>query len=150
MNKVLTAQRLLTFVWMLNAEYSMADAVSVLLRKGAVSTMLVPKYSDVLLTAVRAVDPEITAVETSEQWYRVKVHGVSLARYTAIGLGVARQEIEMGGEFQLKQEPRWLMGPGARKARGYRGSTIVVTVGSQAEALKMVANGLRFGGVRHI
>ena len=67
MNKVLTAQGLLLFVWVLNAGYSMAGAVSALLREGAVSTMLVPKYSDVLLTAVRAVDPEITAVETSEQ-----------------------------------------------------------------------------------
>ena len=67
MNKVLTAQRLLLFVWVLNAGYSMAGAVSVLLRKGAVSTMLMPKYLNALLTAVRAVDSEITAVETSEQ-----------------------------------------------------------------------------------
>ena len=79
MNKALTAQGLSLFVQVLNAEYSMAGAMSVLLREGAVSTMLVPKYSDMLLTAVRAVDPEITAVETSEQWYRVKMHGVLLA-----------------------------------------------------------------------
>ena len=45
----------------------MAGAVSVLLREGAISSMIMPKYSDVLLTAVRKVNSEITAVETSEQ-----------------------------------------------------------------------------------
>ena len=52
---------------MLNAEYSMTDAVSVLLRKKTVSIILMSKYSDTLLTAVRAVNSEITAVKTSEQ-----------------------------------------------------------------------------------
>ena len=91
----------------------MAEAVSVLLREGAISSMIVPKYSDVLLTAVRKVDSEITAVETSEQWYRLKMHGVSLVWYTALELGIARQEIETGSKLQLKQKSHWLIERGA-------------------------------------
>ena len=70
------------------------------------------------------------------------MHEVSLVQYTAIELRMARQEIEMEGKFQLKQKPHWLMKSEACKVWKYRKFTIVITVRSQTEALKMIANKL--------
>ena len=57
---------------------------------------------------------------------------------------MARQEIEMRDEFQLKQKSCWLMRSEACKAQKYRKFTIVITVRSQTEVLKMIANELQF------
>ena len=69
--------------------------------------------------------------------------------YTTLGLEVARQEIETGRELQLKQVPHWLIGSEARRVRGRKGSTIVITVGSQEEARKLLTNGIHFGGTHY-
>ena len=97
---------------------------------------------DSLVAAARQVDPAIISVELPEQWYRVKVHGVPIKRYLSCGLGLAREEIELGTDYQLKRDPTWLRSP--RELRGQKGSTIVITVGSLEEARKLLINGLAY------
>ncbi|KAL1978960.1 hypothetical protein VTN96DRAFT_7983 [Rasamsonia emersonii] len=109
--------------------------------------MLVPSYRDLLVAAARQADPAVVSVELPEQWYKVKVHGVPTRRYLANGLGLAREEIELGTEYRLKRDPIWLRNP--EEIREQKGSTIVITVGSLEEARKILINGIRFGGSRY-
>ena len=89
------------------------------------------------------------SVKLPEQWYRVKVHGVPTRRYITLGLGLAREEIELGTEFRLKRDPTWLRRLDKVRFSKKQGSTIVVTVGSLKEARKMLINRLRFRGSRY-
>ena len=73
-----------------------------LLEKGSLGSMIVPHYRDLLVAAACRADPAVVAVELPEQWYRIKVHGVPIRRYLTLGLGLAREEIELSTEFRLK------------------------------------------------
>jgi hypothetical protein len=148
LNQALLEEGLPSFVRIVDANYTATGAVSALLQNGAVSSMLLPRYRDLLLAAARKADQTIIAVEASEQWYRVKVHGVPTRRYLTLGLGMARQEIETGGELRLKRDPVWLRGIQAVASSNRKGSTIVITVGSLEEARNLRVNGIRFGGSR--
>jgi hypothetical protein len=134
----------------IDAGYSSSGAITVLLEKGALGSMLLPAYRDLLVTATRQADPAIISAELPEQWYRVKIHGVPIRRYVSCGLALAREEIEVGTEVRLKRDPTWLRRPRElQNGIGKKGSTIVVTVGSLEEARKLLANGIRFGGSRY-
>ena len=69
LNQALTEQRLPSFLWVVDVGYTSSGAISALLKDGALSSMVVPEYTDILLTAVRKVDANITAVEASRHWY---------------------------------------------------------------------------------
>ncbi len=61
-----------------------------------------------------------------------------------------KREIESSTGIQLKCLPRWLINKNRLKEQqetGKRGSAIVITVQGEAEAKKLCASGLRFGGV---
>ncbi|KAL1963930.1 hypothetical protein VTN77DRAFT_7736 [Rasamsonia byssochlamydoides] len=109
--------------------------------------MLVPSYRDLLVAAARQADPAVVSVELPEQWYKVKVHRVPTRRYLANGLGLAREEIELGTKYRLKRDPIWLRNP--EDIREQKGSTIVITVGSLEEARKILINRICFGGSRY-
>jgi hypothetical protein len=136
------------FIRAIDAGYSSSGAVTVLLEKGALGSMLLPDHRDLLVTAVRQADPAIISAELPEQWYRVKIHGVPTRRYLSCGLALAREEIELGTEVRLKRNPTWLRRP-KELQNGKKGSTIVITVGSLEEARKLLINGIRFGGSRY-
>jgi hypothetical protein len=110
--------------------------------------MVIPYYRDALMAAICQADPAVVSVELSEQWHRVKVHGIPLRRYLILGLGLAREEIELSTNYRLKRDPMWLRDPKELREEDKKGSTIVVTVGSLEEARTMLINGLRFGGRR--
>ena len=148
LNRVLARKGLPIFVRVVDAGYTETGAISVLLEKGALGTMVIPYYRDALMAAICPADPAVVSVELPEQWYRVKVHGVPLRRYLTFGLGLAREEIELGTNYRLKRDPTWLRDPRELREGGKKGSTIVVTVGSLEEARTMLINGLRFGGHR--
>jgi hypothetical protein len=148
LNRVLARKGLPVFVRAIDAGYTETGAISVLLEKGALGTMVIPYYRDTLMAAICQADPTVVSVELSEQWHRVKVHGVPLRRYLTLGLGLAREEIELGTNYRLKRDPMWLRDPKALREGDKKGSTIVVTVGSLEEARTMLTNGLRFGGHR--
>jgi hypothetical protein len=148
LNRVLARNGLPVFVRVIDASYTATGAISALLEKGALGTMVIPYYRDALLAAICQADPAVVSVELSEQWHRVKVHGVPLRRYLTLGLGLAREEIELSTNYRLKRDPMWLRDPQELQEEEKKGSTIVVTVGSLEEARKMLINGLRFGGRR--
>jgi len=149
LNQALTSEAFPSFVRVVDAGYTLSGAITVLLSKEAVNTMLLPFYSDLLLTAVRHADPGVVSVEAPEQWYRLKVHGVPTRRYLNLGLELARREIESGGNLRLKRNPTWLRNPRELRESTLKGSTIVITVGSWEEAHKISADGIRFGGTRY-
>lgn len=78
----------------------------------------------------------------------IKVHGVPIRQYLGCGLNLAREEIELSTEFQLKRDPTWLRNSRELHGSNKKGSTMVITVGSLEEAQKLLINGIRFGGSR--
>jgi hypothetical protein len=49
--------------------YISSGAISALLKNGVLSLIVVLEYTDILLTAVRKIDTNITVVEASQCWY---------------------------------------------------------------------------------
>ena len=90
---------------MVDAGYTNTGAITILLEKGTLGSLLLPDYKDLLVTAARQADPAVISVKLPEQWYRAKVHGVPIRRYLTCGLALAREEIELGTEYQLKKNP---------------------------------------------
>lgn len=117
------------FIRVVDAGYTNTGAVTILLEKGALGSMLLPDYKDLLVTAARQADPAVISVELPEQWYCVKVHGVPIRRYLSCGLALAREEIELGTKYQLKRTPTWLWSAKKLQNSNQKGSTIVITVG---------------------
>lgn len=68
------------FIRAVDAGYTSTGAVTILLEKNALGTMLLPKYRDLLVATVQQADPAIISAELPEQWYRVKVHGIPIRR----------------------------------------------------------------------
>ncbi len=148
-NRGLARNGLPTFLRVVDSGYTATGAISVLLEKGSISTMLIPGYTDDLVTAIRQVDPAVVSMEAPEQWHRVKVHGVPKQRYLARGLELAREEIELGTNYRLKRNPTWLRSPQAIRESTTKGSTMVITVGSREEAQKLLVDGIRFAANRY-
>jgi hypothetical protein len=131
------------FVRANDAGYSSTWAVTVVLEKGALGSMLVPVHWGLVVAAAQQVVPAMRSAELPEQWYRAKVHGVSIFRYLSRGLGLAREEVELGTRIRL-----WLWRHRDVQGGTRKWPTIVVTVGSLEEARDLLAHGIRFGGAR--
>lgn len=69
------------FIRVVHMGYTATGAMTVLLEKGSLGSMLLPDYKDLLVAAARQADPAVISVELPEQWYRVKVHGVPTKHY---------------------------------------------------------------------
>jgi hypothetical protein len=148
LNRALAGKGLPSFIRVVDAGYTETGAISVLLGQGSLGSMVIPSHRDLVVAAACKADQTVVSVELPEQWYRVKVHGIPKKRYLTLGLGLAREEIEISTEYRLKRDPTWLRNPGTFQGEEKKGSSIVVTVGSFEEARRMVIDGLRFGGSR--
>ena len=131
--------------------YSQSGAISALLTEKSNAESLVRDHSNMLIRAAKSVDEKVIGIEALERWQRLKVHGMSLARYLGEGkMELLRREIESSTGIQLKTLPRWLISETRLEERlesgSGRGSAIVITVGNSAEASKLCSKGLRFGG----
>ena len=131
--------------------YASSGSISVLLTEIADVVMLLPKQSNLLIRAAKAVDDAIVGVEVLEQWQRVKVHGMSLERYLGPGkMELLKREVESSTGIPLKTMPRWLINENRLKEQqelsNKHGSAIVIMVSSEAEVKQLIASGLRFGG----
>ncbi|QGA12365.1 hypothetical protein EYB26_000009 [Talaromyces marneffei] len=131
LNRALDSAGLPIFMRAVNAGYAASGHLTVLMKEGTPSKVLVPAYNDMLLTAIRRADPAVISVEISEPWRRVKVHRVPIRRYinSSNGLELAREEMEIGTPFRLKRDPTWLKRPRALRARRQGFATVVVTIG---------------------
>ena len=63
LNQTLIEQRLLLFLQIVNIDYTSSEAISALLKNRVLSSIVILKYTDILLTVVRKVDANIIAVE---------------------------------------------------------------------------------------
>lgn len=111
------------------------------------------EYAPTVMAAVQKLDPEVTKMEKTEKWHKLRVHGVELDRYMGQGrLEVAREEIELMTGEQLPYAPRWIKRDSLHE-RFHSGtikrSTLVLTVKSKRAAGAMLAKGLSFGGRRY-
>ncbi|ODM24151.1 hypothetical protein SI65_01741 [Aspergillus cristatus] len=149
LNRALARASLPDFIRIVDAGYTSNGAISALLERGALGAMIVPQHQNTLLAAACRADPTVTMVELPEQWYRIKVHGVATRRYLSLGLGLAREEIELGSPVRLKRDPIWLSAPTKVERDGRTTAPIVAAVVSQEEAQGLIKHGLRFGGTRH-
>jgi hypothetical protein len=110
LNEAFTEAGLPIFMRVVDSGYSASGHLMVLMERGTPSSALIPVYNDLLLGAVRRIDPAVISVEISEQWRRVKVHLVFLQRYrnSGRGLDLAWREIELGTPIRLKRDSTWL------------------------------------------
>lgn len=145
-NRVVAKEHFPAFIWVVDAGYTNTGAITILLEKGTLGSMLLPEYKDLLVTAARQADPAVISVEIPEQWYLVKVHGVPIRHYLACGLALAHKEIELSTEYQLKRNPTWLQSSKVLHNSNQKGLTIVITVGSLEEAWRLLINGIQFRG----
>ena len=65
--------------------YSQSGAISALLTEKSSAEQLVNNYSNIIIKAAKAVDAGVIGVEALERWQKLKVHGMSLARYLGEG-----------------------------------------------------------------
>lgn len=131
--------------------YSQSGAISGLLTEKSNAEDLIRDHSNALIRAAKSVDEGVIGVEALERWQRLKVHGMPLLRYFGEGkMELLCREIESSTGIKLKTTPRWLINEARLEERlesgDGRGSAIVITVGNEAEASKLCAKGLRFGG----
>ena len=81
LNRALVSAGVPDFIRVVDAAYAASGHITVLLKEGAPSSLLVLAYNDMLIATVRQVDIAVISVEVSEQWQRVKVYGVPIRRY---------------------------------------------------------------------
>lgn len=75
--------------------YSQSGAIFALLTEKLNAENLVRDHSNMLIRAVKSVDEKVIGIEALERWQRLKVHGMSLARYLGEGkMELLRREIE--------------------------------------------------------
>lgn len=132
--------------------YAPSGAISALLTEKGNAGLLIPRLSNLLIRAAKTVDPTVVRAEVLEHWQRLKVHGISQKRYLGAGkMELLKREVESSTGIELKAHPRWLISGNwlqeQQESGNKRGSAIVITVKGEAEAKKLCASGLRFGGL---
>ena len=86
--------------------YSQPGAISALLTEKSSAEDLVKDHSNMLIRAAKSVDKKVIGIEALERWQRLKVHGMSLARYLGEGkMELLCREIESSTGIQLKTLP---------------------------------------------
>ena len=141
-----------TYIRFSRVRYAPSGAISALLTEKGDAGQLIPQRSNLLIRAVKSVDPAVVGVEVLEHWQRLKVHGMPLERYLGEGkMELLKREVESATGIQLKAPPRWLINESRLKEQqefnNKRGSAMVITVSGESEAKKLCASGLRFGRV---
>ena len=75
--------------------YSQSGAISALLTEKSSVKILVRDHSNMLIRAAKSIDEKVIGIEALERWQRLKVHGMSLARYLGDRkMELLRREIE--------------------------------------------------------
>jgi hypothetical protein len=116
--------------------------------------MLVPSYSDLLVTIARTIDSEVLGISLAKQWQRLRVHRVQLNRYLALkGLSLLQKEIETTQGLSLPYPPVWLKYQESIQKeynnREVAYLTIVITIRNKELAETIIAKGLYFEGYNY-
>lgn len=136
----------------IRVKYAPSGAILALLTEQANTGVLLPRLSNLLIRTAKTVDPAVVGVEILKHWQRLKIYAMSLERYLGEGkMELLKREVELSTGIQLKTLPRWLISEDrlreTQTTGSKRGSAIVITVKREAEAKKLCASGLRFGGL---
>ena len=131
--------------------YSQSGAISGLLTEKSNAEDLLRDHLTILIRAAKPVNEGVIGVEVLERWHMLKVHRMPLMHYLKKGkMELFYQKIESSTRIRLKTTPRWLINEERLEERlewrNKKGSAIVITVGNKAEALKLCAKKLEFGG----
>ncbi len=95
LNEALQKAGIPTHIRFSRVGYSQSGAISALLTEKSSTEQLVCNHSNMLIRTAKAVDPGVIGVEALVRWQRLKVHGMSLARYLGEGkMEVLCREIE--------------------------------------------------------
>ena len=110
LNKALQQAGEETSLRFIRVRYAPSGAISALLSEKADAGQLLPWRSNLLIRAVRALDPAVVGIEIPEHWQRLKDHGMPLERYLGEGkMELLEREVESATGIQLKSVPRWLI-----------------------------------------
>lgn len=77
LNKALQQAGEETSIRFIRVRYSPSGAISALLSEKADAGQLLPRSSNLLIRAVKAVDPAVVGIQILEHWQQLKVHGMS-------------------------------------------------------------------------
>jgi hypothetical protein len=155
LNKAMKEWGLPDHIRLIKLGYSETGTLSGLLTDKATADMLIPYYSDALIKVAIQYNINITGISQAEEWYKLRVHRVYLARYldNPEGLKLAKEEIEATQGLNMPLIPQWLINKEAIRKRYYdkeiNFSTIVITVRNKLKVNKLIAKGLHFGGYNH-
>ena len=69
LNLALIKLKLLLFLQIVNVSYISTEAISALLKNRILSLIVILEYTNILLTAVRKINANITTVEALQYWY---------------------------------------------------------------------------------
>jgi hypothetical protein len=105
-NKALAQARAHVMVRLVEIRYTEKRNLSGVMSENACAEDLI-EFAPTVMAAVQTLDPEVTNMEKTEKWRKLRVHGVELDRYMGEGrLEVAREEIELMTGEQLPYAPR--------------------------------------------
>ena len=155
LNELLQKAEIPAYIRFSKVGYSQSGAISGLLTEKSNAEDLIKDHTTTLIRAAKLVDEGVIGVETLERWQRLKMHGMPLIFYLAMGkMELLCREIESSTGIRLKTTTRWLINKAWLEERlesgNGRGSAIVITVGNEVEALRLCARGLRFGGAHKV
>jgi hypothetical protein len=95
-------------------------------------------YAPVVMTAVKKLDPQVAYMGKTEEWLKLRAHGVALDRYMSEdGLEVAREEIKLTTGEQLPYAPRWIKSDTLAErfdSGSIKRSTLVLTIKNKKAA----------------
>ncbi len=87
--------------------YAQSGAISALLKEKISAEDLVKEHSNVLIKAAKSIDEVVIRGEALKHWERLKLHGMSLARYFGEGkIELLLCKIESSIGIKLKITPR--------------------------------------------
>lgn len=117
--------------------------------------IMISLFQEVFVKSALRYDHHVKEVTSNQQWIGLKVHTVEIGRYhPAGGLEQIRREVATGpSALELPFTPRWIVHPTRMEQIVRDGtqlhSSIKVTVKTNAEAERILKQGLHFGGKFH-
>jgi hypothetical protein len=127
-------------------------------QKGTVTAVACPTASaaqlclfrDTILDAARRLDPSVIGVDPTEEWTRLKVHGVDARRYLGRMDALKRELMTDNDGLDIPMQIRWLTDESTVRRRledgAIRASSITFAVKDRASAIRATKRGLFLSG----
>jgi hypothetical protein len=125
------------------------DTITALAYPTATATQLC-LFRDTILNAARRLDPSVIAVDPTEEWTRIKVHGVDARRYVG-RMDVLKRDLMTDNDgLDIPMQVRWLTDESTVRRRledgAIRASSVTFAVRDRASAVRATKRGLFLAG----